>query len=350
MRDVLTLPAESFEGFMEFDESPFGGEATGLLQEEIRRGSAEHTRWVQSSLNQVNGERLAVDGIFGPLTWAAVRRFQTRARITVDGIVGPQTEGALMAAGAPPVPGSSGLPSTPTTPTPRPTVVVRKRSASLTSAEQQRYRNVIQRLCDEPGTPNRFARLVQDHAGPHNMHGFNAVGTERFLPWHRVYLLRLEEMMRAVDPLAFIPYWDWTTERRVPAWIASFRPVVRTSGGNLQASRNSGTIAAAEATQTVVNAIMRINEYTRFTDSLEHSPHDDVHVFVGGIMGVIPSAPGDPLFWLHHANVDRIWSVWQNTHRGRGPSLSGANATMQPWRETDRQVDSITRLGYAYGA
>jgi tyrosinase len=345
MRDLLTLPAETFEGFMEFDESPFG-EATGLLQEEIRRGSPEHTRWVQSSLNRVNGERLAVDGIFGPLTWSAVRRFQTKARITVDGIVGPQTEGALMAAGAPPVPGGTVTP----TPTPRPTVVVRKRSASLTTAEQQRYRNVIQRLVDEPGTPNRLARLVQDHAGPYNMHGFNAVGTERFLPWHRVYLLRLEEMMRSVDPLAFIPYWDWTTERRVPAWIASFRPVVRTSGGNLQASRNSGTIAAAEGTQAQVNTIMRNTRYTAFTDALEHGPHDDVHVFVGGIMGRIPQASADPLFWLHHANIDRIWSVWQNSHRGQNPSLSGNDATMQPWRETDRQVASITSLGYAYGA
>lgn len=72
---------------------------------EVNRKSAEYIRWVQSSLNKIQSAGLAVDGISGPLTRAAVRTFQTSRGLVVDGIVGPITEGALMAAGAAPPPG-----------------------------------------------------------------------------------------------------------------------------------------------------------------------------------------------------------------------------------------------------
>lgn len=42
---------------------------------------------------------------------------------------------------------------------------------------------------------------------------------------------------------------------------------------------------------------------------LESQPHDNVHVGIGGFMGDFLS-PVDPIFWLHHANVDRLWTVW----------------------------------------
>ncbi|WP_439678557.1 peptidoglycan-binding domain-containing protein [Embleya sp. MST-111070] len=41
--------------------------------------------------NSLTGTKLLEDGIFGPVTEAATRRFQTCAKITIDGICGPQT-------------------------------------------------------------------------------------------------------------------------------------------------------------------------------------------------------------------------------------------------------------------
>ena len=42
---------------------------------------------------------------------------------------------------------------------------------------------------------------------------------------------------------------------------------------------------------------------------LEQQPHDHVHVDVGagGLMSDPRTAALDPIFWLHHANIDRLW-------------------------------------------
>jgi peptidoglycan hydrolase-like protein with peptidoglycan-binding domain len=69
----------------------------GFPPEETLQG-AEYIRWVQASLNRVLALRLPVNGILGPETRSAVRRFQERERLPVTGIVGPDTERALIAA------------------------------------------------------------------------------------------------------------------------------------------------------------------------------------------------------------------------------------------------------------
>ena len=61
----------------------------------LRRGSSGNgVRWVQWHLNQT-GEKLKVDGSFGPLTKAAVLRFQRTNKLLPDGVVGPKTRAAL---------------------------------------------------------------------------------------------------------------------------------------------------------------------------------------------------------------------------------------------------------------
>ncbi|MCZ7555775.1 MAG: DUF2272 domain-containing protein [Bacteroidia bacterium] len=66
------------------------------------RKSVPNIRWVQASLNRILGLRLVVDGIMGPRTRDAVRRFQNMAGIATDGVVGARTKAALIRAGAQP--------------------------------------------------------------------------------------------------------------------------------------------------------------------------------------------------------------------------------------------------------
>jgi tyrosinase len=68
-------------------------------------------------------------------------------------------------------------------------------------------------------------------------------------------------------------------------------------------------------------------------------------------MSFIATAPADPIFWMHHANIDRLWWQWQQAHPGKNPSLSGSGPTspvMDPWAYTETDTRDITTLGYEY--
>lgn len=62
----------------------------------VREGDQEHPVPTLQDLLRARGHSVAVDGIFGPLTDAAVRAFQQAKGLGVDGIVGPHTWGALI--------------------------------------------------------------------------------------------------------------------------------------------------------------------------------------------------------------------------------------------------------------
>lgn len=222
----------------------------------------------------------------------------------------------------------------------------RKNAHALTTAESNRYKNAINTMLADVTNP--YGQLVAIHGNMnHNMHGMNAIGAQRFLPWHRDFLLKLERALQQIDPAAFIPYWDWTVNRTVPTWIRTFRPTVIVPGmGTVTVTRRS----SIPATKNVAT-IMSQTTFTNFTNLLEVGPHNQVHNEIGGPGGTMASimiSPADPIFWLHHGNVDRLWSQWQAAHPGQNPTLTGAARIMDPWPETETQLRSIATLGYSY--
>jgi peptidoglycan hydrolase-like protein with peptidoglycan-binding domain len=62
----------------------------------VRRGARDHPVRTLQQLLRARGQNIAVDGIFGPQTDAAVRAFQGSKGLAVDGIVGPNTWSALI--------------------------------------------------------------------------------------------------------------------------------------------------------------------------------------------------------------------------------------------------------------
>jgi tyrosinase len=226
----------------------------------------------------------------------------------------------------------------------------RKPASALTSAEQSRYRNGVTQLIES----GFYGQLVAIHSDmSHDQHGgMGAIGTERFLPWHRDFLLQLERELQRADPNASIPYWDWSVQRGVPPWMEDFLPTVPVPGRRnpIQVRRSTGRRgrlpAAWEIEALVGNA--RVT-YTTFTSVLEGF-HNEVHGWVGGAMGSIMVSPADPLFWMHHAQIDRLWSVWQSVpgNARKAPTLRGADAILDPWRERATDMQSISRLNYSY--
>ena len=97
-----------------------------------------------------------------------------------------------------------------------------------------------------------------------------------------------------------------------------------------------------------VNDLLLIPDWSTFVRNFEDGPHNRVHGWVGGTMNDIFVSPADPLFWLHHAEVDRIWHRWQQSHPGVSTGISGPAAVLDPWPERTEEVEDIQSLGYQY--
>jgi tyrosinase len=219
----------------------------------------------------------------------------------------------------------------------------RKDQASLTTTEQERFLCALTVLIQN-GT---FGQLVAIHADmSHQMHG-----NPRFLPWHRVYLLQLEQALQAIHPDVTLPYWDWTqaAEQGIPPWLQGFMPTVMTPAQTITVSRAAGSPGDLGLIASNTPNVLQLTAFADFAPQLE-SIHNGVHVWVGGSMSMIATAPADPLFWMHHANIDRLWWQWQSSPQGQGknPNLSGAAAVMDPWPVTEAATRDIVAMGYTY--
>ena len=60
-----------------------------------------------------------------------------------------------------------------------------------------------------------------------------------------------------------------------------------------------------------------------FEQVIEGNPHGHVHDMVGGDMGEVPTAAADPIFWVHHCHIDRLWAAWINAGAGRRSRVLG---------------------------
>lgn len=142
-----------------------------------------------------------------------------------------------------------------------------------------------------------------------------------FLPWHRAYLRYFEEICRDLsgDPEFVLPYWDWTADPQVPKpfWSGVLNDPKRDIGP-------TDAMLSEFVGQSVINKIMAITDFEQFASLrststrggqgggyalLEATPHNYVHGRINGDMGTFLS-PLDPIFWLNHANLDRLWAMW----------------------------------------
>ena len=183
-----------------------------------------------------------------------------------------------------------------------------------------------------------------------------------FLPWHRAYLYFFELALRDQVPDATLAWWDWSSPTahanglprvyRVPTVGADPNPLYEFAidpslGGPSVTSRAPGNPADLP-TRLELQSVMSIQRFNRFSSRLEDI-HDSVHGWVGGTMGIIAWAAYDPVFWAHHTNIDRLWSLWQlNNHPNFPPSF--LDRALPPFPMTVRQTLDVSRLGYDYAS
>jgi len=184
-------------------------------------------------------------------------------------------------------------------------------------------------------------------------------GSWYFLPWHRMYLAYFEQIVAtAIADLGgpadwALPFWNYSDTshpdaRALPAAFAAtgtpFSPnsnplhmpgrVLGSPGHATMPARDVGLGALAQASYVADvhgGSPGFGGPRTAFSHAggqhgaLEHQPHDLVHVDVAGVMADPRTAALDPIFWLHHANIDRLWEVWLRA------TPSHTNPTDTPW-------------------
>ena len=185
--------------------------------------------------------------------------------------------------------------------------------------------------------------------------------SDDFLPWHRLYLHFFERILREAsgDPEFALPYWDYSV-----AGQNSLPPAFRQQFGNplFEARRNTGINAGNPINPLVASSTtaMQTTRFSRpfFSAALENQPHNVIHVEIGGAMADPATAGEDPIFWLHHANIDRLWGRWIASGNGRANPVTNAflNTPFSFADETGRFVtargadalDPQSQLGYRY--
>lgn len=162
-----------------------------------------------------------------------------------------------------------------------------------------------------------------------------AHGNYFFFSWHRMYLWYFERIVRRLsgDPTWALPFWDWEnpSQRVLPSMFRT----PSTANPLFVANRGPGWNAGSSSLGAgAVNTSFAMAEipFNSFSSSLE-SPHGSIHVSIGGWMSSIATAAQDPIFWLHHGNVDRYWNLWLAQGGGRTMPL-GSSAADVAWKNT----------------
>lgn len=217
--------------------------------------------------------------------------------------------------------------------------------------------------------------------------GNAAHGGPVFLPWHRMYLIRLEQhLQRVLNDLNFgLPYWDWAEDGelsrsdqiRTDLWGANYigEPRGRVRSGpigrirvkllgdvsemilysipprRLERQVGLSSFARDLPNQDDVSWCLNQQDYDRppwSRESISHRNilegwingpqlHNLVHVWIGGDMGP-GTSPNDPVFFLNHCNVDRIWESWMAEN---GRTYRPLNHEGTPGHRLDDRMISI---------
>ncbi|CAL9462773.1 Tyrosinase [Streptomyces sp. enrichment culture] len=284
---------------------------------------------------------------------------------------------------------------------------VRKDAGTLTAGEKRRFVNALLEV-KRRGEYDEFVRMHVAYYAPDGERGLRAAHmAPSFLPWHRRFLLDLEEALRRVDDSVTLPYWDWTRDRGTTSapWTADLlggngrrsdhqvmtgpfayregnwvlkvgvtegefltrdlgrrrAPIDLPAKSDLEWALKESAYDVAPWDSTVTRGFRnRLEGWGTGRGSASWRNHNRVHRWVGGVM-LSAASVNDPVFWLHHAFVDLQWHRWQRRHRGArylpaaaprsGDAQHGRVVARQeqlpPWDVTPAELEDVGRI-YRY--
>ena len=179
-----------------------------------------------------------------------------------------------------------------------------------------------------------------------------------FLVWHRLYIWHFEKIVRKLSGKKdfALPYWGYTnnnsSDKMMPAMLrdprSSLYEYCRFD------SINNGYPISGEIERALdMTKLMTYTDYKSFCLNINAAPHGAMHDYIGtgndttgllqfknpitnsttntGLMGWVPTAGFDPVFWLHHSNIDRVWQQWTNSNNGKMITLEELKSVEWPY-------------------
>jgi tyrosinase len=286
-------------------------------------------------------------------------------------------------------------------------VYTRRDVRTLTLAERRRFVAALIEV-KRRGEYDEFVRMHIEYFLPDGENGRRTAHmAPSFLPWHRRFVLDMERALRRVDESVTVPYWDWTRDRASTA-VPWTEDLLGGTGRRSDRQVMTGPFAYRHGRWTIKEGITDVEYLMRdlgrprdpmalptardvegaladpvydtapwnstsakgFRNKLEGwgpgrgavswRNHNRVHRWVGGHM-VSGASVNDPVFWMHHAFVDLVWSRWQRRHRNArylpakppGPRdaqygrIVARHERMPPWDVTPDELEDHSAV-YRY--
>lgn len=168
----------------------------------------------------------------------------------------------------------------------------------------------------------------------------------QFLIWHRLYIWHFEKIIRELsgNPRFALPFWKYVDPafRVMPGKLRDVQSSLYTDQRlpGLNVGEEIEPLFSHQFLDSATQAAFETDNYADFNSAIDGAPHGMMHVYIGGgynnvamfntiyqrdglpgWMTKVPSAGFDPVFWLHHSNIDYLWTDWESGDASKRPKL-----------------------------
>ena len=202
-------------------------------------------------------------------------------------------------------------------------VRVRKNVKNLNEQEVADLNQALKKIKEN----GMFIHIASFHGEPYRCcpHYLPQYSKELFFFWHTIYVEQMEDALAEflLSPVLGLPYWDWTEpwnhstplignmagHEKNNSWSFGFNTLLQRN-----TFRQVGSINTTEF-RNIVAGKMCERQFLRFSTPIENV-HNAIHSAVGGDMSTIPYAAYDPLFFLHHSQMEKIFREYHLCQQG----------------------------------
>lgn len=250
---------------------------------------------------------------------------------------------------------------------------IRKNLNDLSGGEIESLRNTFKQMTKD----GRYQEIAAFHGLPAQcpsedgttVHTCCLHGMPTFPHWHRLYVALVEDELLSRGAGVAVPYWNWIDPfDKLPDF---FNDATYYNSRTLHIESNpffhgsvdfANTLTDRDAQDVIYHnrefydkalLVLEQTDFCEFEVQLEVL-HNRIHSMLGGreiySMSSLDYAAYDPVFFLHHSNVDRLWAIWQELQRYRKLSYNEANCALpllnEPMRPFSNKTANQDRLTF----